>query len=848
MRRILALFLSVIMLFSFIPNRVEGKSYVKDIDVIFGGFQLKVNKKNVVNHKEPFIYGDDLFVGLSDLARGLEMAVNVNGNTANLSSKGKLGFNSNSSNESIVFQRGYEIMAKERIIESLEDEIYSLNNQTTGRIDYKMKSNIKNIKVGFGTVSVYLDGKKLNLDTEPLKYNSDMYVALDSIAPYLYITPSMSKDKTTLNIDANGVLVKDNKHPTVTALLSMREGRNYLLDLQRAELERKKSFMEEFKIPYKKIGNIKSLESYLNKNFNKVGDLVVTFDVVQQSNWINLSISFPHSKNLHWNRLKRSDVEQWIWNIYTAVLNVYDEEVLISGSIRNPLYTNYSSSDLKNYVTFRSKDKDIYFDFTKSKLVVDNRVDPDYLVEVLNNVLPKHLNTNFTYDAKISGANLELIVYPSPDNFSKLSIFMKMGYLKTLNQKIKDLYPDLLVNGKIIFLSDSILPIDFYISENNIRSINLLEETEKYINTNFGYFSYGNDSFKIHHYLNEKDLKNYHLSIETDFSVNDDKWLNTGESGLQRLGSSIQSALGFVLSLWNVNVSTEVVDKNGVLIMDFDSYQENVSIVSATPPSGEILENEKVYLYIDTPGASIYYTLDGSTPTTSSDIFDKTLGIPIYEDTVINAFGYKEGLGAGPVSTFRYTVLENVNLSYGLTNLSVDSGTLNVPFSNSTRNYNVSVFQDTPTIDITPYATNSIITVNGSTVATGEALTIALTEDSTTIRISVKEGIKGEKIYTVVVDKTSGGTNTFDIDNLGFSTLAGLIFNGKIISNNIDDFNNYRVEIFTRSEIPMGSFVTSSNGDFSIQNPNIGWADKISGFKYKIYDNHNIMVLERNLP
>ncbi|MDR7857559.1 chitobiase/beta-hexosaminidase C-terminal domain-containing protein [Tissierella sp.] len=845
MRRSLALFLSMIMLFSFIPINVEGKSYVKEVDALFGDFQLKVNSKRISGHKESFIYDDNLYVSLLDLAKGLEMGVSVRGNTINITSKGKINA---SSNQSIVFQRGYEIEAKERIIENLEDEVRALKGQGPAGIQYEMNSSIRSIKVGFGNISIYLDGKKLNLDSEVLRYNNDIYVGLDSIAPYLYITPSMGKDKTSVNIDANGILIEHNLYSTTETLLAIREGRNYLLDLQKTEVEKKKNLFENYKLPYKKIGDIADLEDYLNKHFKKIGDIDVSFDVMQQSNWVNLDISFPRAKNAQWTKLRRSDVEQWIWRIYTAVIQLYDDEAIISGAIRNPYYTYYSSSSLKNYLTFYTKDSDIFFDFTNSKLVPDRKSSPDNLLDVLNKELPKYLNYNLTYDVKITGDNIELIVYPSSDNFNKLSLFMRMGYLKSLNQKIKAIYPDLAVHGKVVYLGD-ILPIDFYISENRISSDALLEETEKHIINNYGYFSHGNNSFRMNYSLYDKDMKNYYLSIETDFSVDEDKWIKSGDNGKQRLSSNIHNAVSFVLSLWDANVSTEVVDKNGVMITDFDSYQEVVSLVMASPNSGQIVEGEKVYLYTDTPSASIYYTKDGSTPTTDTGILYDNQGIVITEDTTINAFGYKTGLGAGPESTFTYTVIRDENLSYGLTALVVNPGSLDTGFSNAKRDYKVNVDTDINSIDITPTANAGVITANGNAVATGTSVAVPLSGASTTITISVKEANKAEKIYTVIVNKGgSQGETTFAIADLKFNTMFGLIFSGRVTSNKISDLNGYEVELLSKSGVPIGDRIaTSSNGDFSFPNTQLSPIDKIIGFKYRVYNDSNVLVLEKNL-
>lgn len=821
----------------------ESANFVKDIDVLFAGLVLKVNGNRIASQKEPFLYDENLFVSLKDLAKGLEMDISLNGNSISLDSKGKIN---ESSKQSLVFQRGYQVLAKERLIEALEDEVRLLEGKNTGRIDYEMKATIRNIKVGFGGISLYLDKKKLNLDVAPLKYNNDFYVAIDSIAPYLFITPTLSKDKTTVNIDTNGVLVNPSN---IDFLLSMREGRDYLLNLQREELENKKHILKDLKLPYKKIDSIKSLENYLNSYFSKVGEMETSIKVSQQSNWVNLDISFPSSKNNLWYKLKRSDVEGWIWNIYTAVLNLYSEDALIAGVVRNPYYNYYNyyySNNYRDYVYFNTRDKDIYFDFTNSRLLVDETINPEYLVEMLNKNLAKHYNIDFSYEAKMSAGDIELLVCPHSDNFNKLSLYSKMGYLKILNQRIRAVYPDVKVIGKLIYPSGDISSIDFYISENRVRSKDLLDETTKYINNSFG-SSYG---FKLNYSLFELDLKNFHLVVEGGFSVEDDRWINAGDAGRQQLNSTIHSALSSVISLWDANLTVDILDKNGVTIFEYGFYQEKVSLVSANPSGGQVTEGTIVQLWTNTPGARIYYTKDGTTPTTSSDLYDNTAGIPITKDMTIKAFGYMEGLGAGDISTFNYTVVKDPNASQGLTNLVINDFTpnqvsLNPPFSQGVLEYTAYVDGGLSSILITPYANYGIITVNDSMVSTGSFKEIPLKTASTTITIRVKETDKEEKVYTVTVIKDTG-VPTFEIKNLIYNT-SFEIFSGTLTSNKVTDFSSYTVKLFSSSNVEKGSASVNSDGKFSISEFELDWFDKIFGVKYRVYDGSGKVVISGDL-
>lgn len=829
-----------------IPNKVQGKNFVKEIDALFSNLKINVDNKTVPGHKEPFIYDENLFVSVGDLSKGLGLGMKVKGKSVNLSSNGKLNSKSRNSNIPIVFQRGYEILAKENIMKSLEDEIQILYGKVPTKTNYSSNYKVRNINVEFTDFSIYLDGNKLNLSVAPIKYKDDIYVALDTIAPYLYVTPSFSKDKSKINIDGNGILTTHSQFSNLSSLLGFREGRNYLLDIQRAELEKRKYIIEELKLPYAKINSINSLKNYLNTNFNKVGDLTVSFDVTQQSGWINLDVSFPSTRNFNWYKLKRSDVEGWIWNIYTSITNLYDEDALISGVIRNPYHKSYSSSSLRNYVTFYTKDLDLYFDFTNSRLSADGKFNPDYLVQVLNKNFNKYSNVSFSYESNISGTDVELLIYPDSNNFNSWSLYSKLGYLRGLNQAIRKIYPDLSVYGKVIYPNEKLSPLDFYISENRVRSVDLLQETTNYLNNHYGSFSYGNNNFKLNYSLSEKDLNDFYLHVDGDFSVNDDKWANAGTGGEQVLSNRIHNAISFIISLWDANVYTEVLDINGAIIKEFDVYQENVSMVHATPSSGEILEGTKVMLYSDTHNSKIYYTTDGSNPTTSSYLYSDP--IEITRDLTINAMGYKDGLGTGPMSTFSYTVINDQNLSYGLTALNTSHSSLSPSFSRLTNIYDITIDSDISSITLTPYASSGEIKVGGQVVSSGQGYSVPLSTGKNTVTIAVKESNKKERTYTIRVNKeTSENQGNFKMEDLHFNTTFGLIFRGRLSNININTFSGYKIKLLTRSGEDRGQVNLDSNGNFSFPSSEISWFDKIIGFKYEVYDSKGNKVLLDNL-
>ncbi|WP_339263796.1 chitobiase/beta-hexosaminidase C-terminal domain-containing protein [Solibacillus sp. FSL W7-1472] len=78
--------------------------------------------------------------------------------------------------------------------------------------------------------------------------------------------------------------------------------------------------------------------------------------------------------------------------------------------------------------------------------------------------------------------------------------------------------------------------------------------------------------------------------------------------------------------------------------------------VKASPATGEVYAGTKVTLSSATPNATIYYSTDGSEPTTESTVYDGATGIVINEATTIKAFATVADLDNSEVATFAYTI------------------------------------------------------------------------------------------------------------------------------------------------------------------------------------------------
>ncbi|MBE5878519.1 MAG: hypothetical protein E7288_00875 [Lachnospiraceae bacterium] len=92
----------------------------------------------------------------------------------------------------------------------------------------------------------------------------------------------------------------------------------------------------------------------------------------------------------------------------------------------------------------------------------------------------------------------------------------------------------------------------------------------------------------------------------------------------------------------------------------YANWKEKMGVLapSANVADGsEVEKGTKVRLSTETLDATIYYTLDGTTPTRNSTVY--TDAIVVNKNVLILAFAVKEGLKDSPVATFHYTVRDD---------------------------------------------------------------------------------------------------------------------------------------------------------------------------------------------
>ena len=87
-----------------------------------------------------------------------------------------------------------------------------------------------------------------------------------------------------------------------------------------------------------------------------------------------------------------------------------------------------------------------------------------------------------------------------------------------------------------------------------------------------------------------------------------------------------------------------------------------VSLPTFTPEGGDYTTAQNVSISCETPGVTIYYTTDGSTPTDESSIFSNS--IEVSSTTTIKAVATKEGMLNSGIATATYNIIESVVVSY----------------------------------------------------------------------------------------------------------------------------------------------------------------------------------------
>ena len=236
-----------------------------------------------------------------------------------------------------------------------------------------------------------------------------------------------------------------------------------------------------------------------------------------------------------------------------------------------------------------------------------------------------------------------------------------------------------------------------------------------------------------------------------------------------------------------------------ILSWTFTSQSGSVTQTPAlSPAGGSFATAQQVTLSDGTAGAIIYYTIDGSVPTTSSAVYSSPISVDSGTVT-INAIAQAPGYSASSVGSATYTI---------------QTATAATPtFSPGTGTYTST--QSVTIADTTPGAT-IYYTTNGTAPSTSSAVyssAITVSANTTLEALAIAPGYAQSAVATAAYVIQSSGTSTINFAS-GFPSATGLQLNGttKVNSNSLEltDGGGYEAgSAFWTTPVNIQSFTTN---------------------------------------
>lgn len=245
----------------------------------------------------------------------------------------------------------------------------------------------------------------------------------------------------------------------------------------------------------------------------------------------------------------------------------------------------------------------------------------------------------------------------------------------------------------------------------------------------------------------------------------------SGTSTFTDAGECTVTFTGVTTSMTSITIKFTTGSSNNVRIDDIVLRGTQVEVTHVatpeiSPASGAIASGTEVTITCATIGASIYYTTDGSTPTSSSTAYNPANKPTITAATTIKAIAVKDGLTDSEVASAIYTIAAPcATPTFSVEEGEVEKGT--------------TVTISTTTDDATIY-----YTIDGSTPTTSSSAyssPIAINSNMTIKAIAIKDGMANSEMasatytlinYTTLPFNWAGGTSS------ELAALTGVTTNG----------------------------------------------------------------------
>lgn len=422
------------------------------------------------------------------------------------------------------------------------------------------KTYSRNITAWFNNIQVVLDGKALNLSSEPFIFENKVYVPIEELSDDLYVNVDYDDEEKKLSINTNRPYAADSNLP----IAYQKENELALLRHQNQELQKEIDLLKNDKYKGAEINTIAEMESYLKENFKHIEDVNTKIQLVNiAKNRFALNIIFSYFDITKWNVLERRTIENYVDDINYAIRDLYNSEAQIEGSIRHD--STYNNTKLVSYYTRGDR---LYYDFTNATLKKNQYVDGVNLEEELKDNLSIYNSNDFKYEAFVSQNDVDLFI-TSDDNFFKWSPSLKMNYLRRLKAEIIKVNPYIYINGRIKYGDEE---FKFSIENDIIRSVDLLIETEDYINLYHKGFSYY-ETFGFTFTISEGYSNSFKIDIQGNFSDDNENWNLIKTYTEPSFRYYIQAAYQYVENIWDVDIFGELTDKDQKSLADLEFYR-----------------------------------------------------------------------------------------------------------------------------------------------------------------------------------------------------------------------------------------------------------------------------------
>ena len=223
-----------------------------------------------------------------------------------------------------------------------------------------------------------------------------------------------------------------------------------------------------------------------------------------------------------------------------------------------------------------------------------------------------------------------------------------------------------------------------------------------------------------------------------------------------------------------------------------------------SPAPGTYATAQTVTISDATPGTTIYYTTDGTTPTSASDIYGSPIGVSGSE--TVQAMAAEAGYNNSPVAGGTYTIAAQL-----------PSPTFSLPAGTYSTSQSVAI-SDATAGTIIYYTTNGSTPTTSSTAYSGP-ITVSATE--TLEAIAVETGYTSSPVATAAYTISTPGVTYINYPSGGFSAVNLSLNYGASVTGGMlqltDGGANEERSAWFATEVPVQSFIT--NFTFQLVNP-----------------------------